>query len=468
MKKNLIASYLQGIRDENANSESYSTILRYFWPEFIAALALYSILNLLDARFIADLKSTTMYATLGVTNGLYHFIVKIAEGMSVGAVIICGQYNGAKKYTDVGAAFVQTFWMIAMIGICFAGFLYTAAPWIYVWYGATPNMVALGAPFLRLRAVGVLFMFLYFGCIAFLRGIKNTRTPMLIYMLGGIVFVFFDYVLIFGHFGFPKLGFFGSATASVIQYGLMFVVSLLVLIFNQNYRKYSIKLIEPLRDFKLIKRFFMLSLPIVLDKATMAASYVWLGKMLATMGEASIATFTVVKDMDRVAFLPAIAFAQIITLLSSNNFGSGNIDGIKSNIKKVLFLANIGVAMILFVFYMWRVNFIGLFDQKGDFTATAASVFPFLAPLVFCDVFQIILSGALRGVSDVRTVMWTRLIVCTGLFAPVSYFITHLAIDSLQVKFILIYVTFYLSNAIMSMVYINRFRSGKWLKNMHN
>jgi len=200
----------------------------------------------------------------------------------------------------------------------------------------------------------------------------------------------------------------------------------------------------------------------------MAASYVWLGKMLATMGETSLATFTVVKDMDRVAFLPAIAFAQIITLLSSNNFGSNNIDGIKSNIKKVLFLANIGVGIILIVFYLWRVNFIGLFDQKGDFTATAASVFPFLAPLVFCDVFQIILSGALRGVSDVRTVMWTRLIVCAGLFAPVSYFVTNLAIDSLRVKFILIYVTFYLSNAIMSMVYINRFHSGKWLKNMHN
>lgn len=468
IKKNLFTSYLQGIRDENSNSESYGTILRYFWPEFIAALALYSILNLLDARFIADLKSTTMYATLGVTNGLYHFIVKIAEGLSVGAVIICGQYNGAKQYPSVGLAFVQTFWVISIIGICFSGFLYLAAPSIYVWYGVTADMALLGAPFLRLRAVGVLFMFLYFGCIAFLRGIKNTKTPMYIYMVGGAVFIFFDYALIFGKFGLPQLGFFGSATAGVIQYGLMFTLSLLVLIFNPDYRKYSIKLIEPFQDLKLIKRFFMLSWPIVLDKATMAASYVWLGKMLATMGETSLATFTVVKDMDRVAFLPAIAFAQIITFLSSNNFGSSNIDGIKSNIKKVLFLANIGVGIILIIFYLWRVNFIGLFDQKGDFTEAAASVFPFLAPLVFCDVFQIILSGALRGVSDVRTVMWTRLFVCAGLFAPISYIIANLAIDSLKVKFILIYVTFYLSNAIMSMVYINRFRSGKWLKNMHN
>ena len=148
MKKGLVASYLQGIRDDTNTSESYLTILRYFWPEFIAALALYSILNLLDARFIADLKSTTMYATLGMTNTLYHFIVKVAEGLSVGAVIMCGQYNGAKQYPQAGLAFVESFWAIVVTGFCVSGFLYLAAPAIYVWYGATGPMIALGVPFL--------------------------------------------------------------------------------------------------------------------------------------------------------------------------------------------------------------------------------------------------------------------------------------------------------------------------------
>lgn len=463
MKRGLFSSYIQGITDDTT-SESYAAILRYFWPEFITALALYSILYLLDARFVADLRSTTMYATLGITNTLFHFIVKVAEGMSVGAVIMCGQYNGAKQYTHVGLAFVETFWMIVITGLCFSGFLYIAAPWIYVWYGASPGMLALGVPFLRLRAVSVLFMFLYFGFVAFLRGIKNTRTPMYIFIFGGITFVFFDYTLIFGKIGCPEMGFIGSAMATVIQYGVMFTASILVVLLKKEYRMYSIKLLEPFGNVAMIKRFFMLSWPIVLDKATMAASYIWLGKMVAKMGECAIASFTVIKDMDRFAFLPAIAFAQIITLLSSNNFGSGNIDGIKSNIKKVLFLSNIGVAIALLAFYTWQTSFISLFDQKGEFTDMSSQIFPFLAPLVFCDVFQIILSGALRGASDVRTVMWTRLIVCSCLFVPSSYFISNMAIESVVVKFILIYAMFYLSNAIMSAVYINRFRSGKWRK----
>jgi len=466
IKKGLFSSYLQGILDDTGTSESYGTIMRYFWPEFISALALYSIINLLDAYFIADLKSTTMYATLGMTNTLVHFIVKVAEGLSVSAVIICGQYNGAKAYKQVGQAFTETFWMIALLGLAVSGFLYIAAPWIYVWYGANPQMVSIGVPFLRLRALGILCMFMYFALAAFLRAIKNTKTPMHIFMLGGLVFIFFDYALIFGKFGFPQLGFTGSAMANLIQYGVMLLAAILVIVFNQDYRIYSVDLLKPFKEPAMIKRFFILSWPIVLDKATMAASYIWLGKMMAKMGECGIASFTVIKDMDRVAFLPAIAFAQIITFLTSNNFGSGNIDGIKSNIKKVLFLSNIGMSITLIIFYFWRTEFIGLFDKQHEFTSMAASVFPYLAPFVFCDVFQIILSGALRGVSDVRTVMWTRLVVCFGLFMPASYVISTLPIESLAVKFILTYGMFYLSNAIMSAVYINRFRSGKWMKSV--
>ena len=76
MKDGLIKSYVNGITDTK-NGVSYNRIIRYFIPEFITALVLYSLLYLLDAWFIADLKSTSMFATLGVTNTLLHFIVKV-------------------------------------------------------------------------------------------------------------------------------------------------------------------------------------------------------------------------------------------------------------------------------------------------------------------------------------------------------------------------------------------------------
>lgn len=146
MKKGLLTSYFDGIRDHD-NGEGYGTIVRYFLPEFVTALALYSLLYLLDAWFIAHLKSTSMYATLGVTNTLLHFIVKIAEGLSVGTIVLTGIHNGAGRLEQAGRSFIDAFWVTLLSGAGISALLYVGAPWIYYVYGVPQDMITLGVPF---------------------------------------------------------------------------------------------------------------------------------------------------------------------------------------------------------------------------------------------------------------------------------------------------------------------------------
>jgi putative MATE family efflux protein len=463
MKKGLLASYVSGICD-GLHGESYSRILRLFFPEFITALVLYSMLYLLDAKWIADLKSTSTYATLGVTNTLLHFIVKVAEGLSVGTIILTGKYNGMRDYKEAGRSFVDAFWTTVLVGGAIATLLFFGASWIYKLYGVPDDMVALGVPFLRLRALGVFFTFVYFAFIGFLRGIKNTKTPMKIFISGGVVFLFFDYVLIFGKLGFPQMRLQGSALAGVIQYAFMLFASLCYLLLRKDSvgRKYSIQLFSVFRNRSRIKELLTLSWPVVIDKATLAAAYIWLGAMIAPMGTFALATFSVIKDLERFAILPAVAFAQVVTLLISNDYGEQDWEGIKSNTKKIVFMTSIMVMGILLVFSLWPKYFIQFFDKNGDFTDLAATIFPILSVLVFFDLLQLILSGALRGAANVKTVMMTRLIVCLFCFVPVSYILSRIPIEDIIVKFVLVYGSFYIGNALMSIVYINRFRSEEW------
>ena len=365
-------------------------------------------------------------------------------------------------FKEVGRATMYAFWVTFVLGLLIAIFLYVGAPLIYSWYGMSQEIAALGVPFLRLRAIGVFFMFMYLAFIGFLRGIKNTKVPMQIFAYGIVVFVLLDYVLIFGKFGFPALGLQGSALASVIQYAFMLAAVLAYITLNKDVRRYSIELFAPINDGKYAKRLLMLSWPVVIDKALLAAAYIWLCKMISPMGTCAVATFCVVKDMERFAFLPAIASAQVITFLVSNDVGIGNWDGIKSNIKKIIFIASILVFSILLLFSLWPKQVIQLFDKKNDFTGFAARVFPFLSVLAFFDLLQLILSGALRGASDVKTVMMVRLVVLLGYFVPLSYLISQWQTQDQILKFILIYSSFYLGNALMSIVYINRFRGQEW------
>lgn len=461
MKRSVITSYISGLRDLS-HGESFLKILKYFFPEYITALLLYSALHLIDAYFVGNLKSTSTYATIGVTNTLLHFIIKIAEGFSVGSIVLTGQYNGAKDYKSVGHTFANTFWVTCILGTTIALALYIGAYWIYYFYGVSDKMIGIGIPFLRLRAFGIFFTFIYYGFIAFLRGIKNTKIPMYTTIFGALVFLFFDYALIFGKFGFPQLKLQGSALATIIQYIVMLSVAAFAVLYNSDNKKYSINLFSPVSTWSSVKRLFSLSWPVILDKSTMAIAYIWLGAMLAPMGTAVIACFTVIKDLERIAFLPAIACAQVITLLVSNDFGAANFDGIKSNIKKVIFVASVFVFLTLFILLLSPKFFISLFDHKNSFTDLATRVFPILSPLVFLDLIQLILSGAMRAIGHGKVVMWTRFAVVFGVFFPISSYISKMPISDNGMKFVLIYGIFYICSIFMNLVYINKLRSDSW------
>lgn len=462
MKKGLLSFCIDAVWPLSGSGESYRTILRYFYPEFITSLVLYSLLSLLDARFIAELRSTTMYATLGVSAVLIHFITKCAEGAAGSITILSGQYNGVGLKDKAGQAFVDAFWVIMALGFAVAAALYFGAYYVYALLGVSGKMIHLGVPFLRVRAIGIFFMFVYLACVAFLRSFKNTKTPMQIFIVGAVFFVIFDYMLIFGVAGMPRLGLLGSAWATLIQYLVMCVLMIGYILFDRECRAYSVALFKPTGGLGYVTKIMALSWPMIIDKATVAAVYLWLNAMIAPMGKYALASYGIIREMERFAFLPAIAFAQIITFLVSNDFGRQNWDGITNNIKKVILLAGVTVFGILLVFSLMPAVFIGLFDQKHAFTAFASSVFPLLSILVFFDLVQLVLSAALRGAGDVKIVMWTRVFVVIGFFCPVSYLFSWLPITDQGVKFFFIYAIFYVGSALMSLVYLLRFRSGAW------
>ncbi|HLJ31986.1 MAG TPA: MATE family efflux transporter [Candidatus Babeliales bacterium] len=461
MVKNLISRYFHEIYT-GAKGEKYSTLLRYFLPEFITNFLLYALPFWLDSAFIASLDSMETYATLNVANSFLHFIIKVGEAFSVGTIVLSGQFNGQNSFEDAGRTLRDAFWITTLLGIVFGSIFFFGASTIYRWYGAPEEIVKIGVPFLQLRAVGVLCMFIYLALVGFLRGIKNSRTPMKIFIFGSIIFIFFDYVLIFGKWGFPAIGLQGSAMATIIQYSSMMVIALAYILFNKKNQKYRISLFSGLTDISYIKHLVVISLPVMIDKGIMAYAYIWLGSMIASIGTHGLAAFGVVKDMERFAFLPALAFAQIITFLSSNDSATQNWENIKINIKKVVLLASGMVVFILAIFIYHCDYIVTIFDKKGNFSPLAMQAFPILSIFIIFDLLQLILSGALRGAGNVHIVMVVRFVTCFCYFIPVSKALSLWHFENETVKFILLYGSFYLGNALMSIWYIKRLRSEHW------
>lgn len=443
------------------SGERYTTILGYFFPELITAFLVNSLLGLVDATFIGHLKSTTLFVALGATTSLLHFVKKVTEGISVGTIILCGQYNGLKRFQDVGAAAISAFWVMIVIGGFVSVSLYFGAHSIFSFYHLSSKTMNAAIPILQLSAISIFLQFLYFALIGFLRGIKNTRLPMNFFVLGGLFFVFFDYAFVFGKCGFPEMGLLGSAIASVIQQSVMLVAALVYIFFNPSMRKYCLGIFSSI-DRKMALDVMRLSWPVMIDKAVVATTKIWLWRLYAPMGKVALASFSVVDKMEQLAFVPAIAFAQVITFLVSNDYSVANWRGIKNNIKKVLFLSSSMVFALLLIFALWPEHVIQFFDVKGRFTWFAGAVFPMISVMVIFDLLQIILAGALRGAANVRLVMMTRVVVYGVLFFPISYFFSLLPLENVLLKFILIYSSFYIADGVMGLVYILWFRRDRW------
>lgn len=436
----------------------YSRILKYFYPECITALILYFLPYFFDCLFICQLKSTSTYAVSGIIDNFLTIFLKIAEGLPIGIVIIAGYYNGQQEYKKAGQAFVDAFWSVIGVGALLSISLYFTVTFVCAFNNFSPEMVKQGIPYLQLKAVSIFFMFVYFSLVGFLRAIKNTFVPMVVFAMGSIVFIGLDYVLIFGKCGFPEMCLMGSATASVVQYIFMCCVMLTYVVCSPKHKVYNISLLHQSFSLERFKHLMLVSLPVVIDKASIAFAYVWLGSCVSHLGLEAKAAFSCIKMMERFAFLPAIACAQVVTFLVSNDLGRGNWVDIHANIKKILIIAMVMVGFILLIGSLWPLWFVEFFDKKGEFGYLVAIIFPALSVLILIDLVQLILSGALRGAGEVQTVMWTRVLVIGCFFIPSTYLIKMIPFQDTAHKMLATYASFLIGNGLMSIVYVYRLR----------
>src|SRR6185436_5859406 len=123
----------------------------------------------------------------------------------------------------------------------------------------------------------------------------------------------------------------------------------------------------------------------LVDKTTMAFAYLWLLKMIRPLGVKGVATFGVIYEMERFALIPALALAQVITFLVSNDIGAQNWHGIIDNIKKIVVMSLGLVCSILLCLSINPARIVHYVDSSHEFTPMAAYIFPLLSILALFD-----------------------------------------------------------------------------------
>jgi len=458
VEKNLVENSTQ-----NASSESYKTLFEYWFPEVVSLTLLIVLPIFIDSWFVASLQSTVVYGALGAATRAIHFLMKFAESIPVASIALIGRHNGAQQLNECGNRLSDALWTTGIIGAFLCGTFFFGAEWVYRFLGVPEHMIPVGLTYLRVQAITIPFMFLFQAFMGFFKGIKNTKTPLFINITTIVLFIITDYLLIYGFWRIPPLWLTGSALATLVRYVAANILAVGVLFFSSTYKPYInnqlLRAINPPEVLRLLK----LSIPVVIDKGMLALAVVWLGKMIAVGGEATLASSEIIRNIDRWGLISGLAFAQIITFIVSNNIGQQNIEAAKRNLFRILGIALCFTAAATILLNLNLSFFTTRLDPNHTLDIFIKPTAYLLTLFLSIDVIQIIFAAALRGAGDVKRVMWVRSVACLGFFLPTTYIISLIPGVPMDVKFVTMYTLYYATTAIMAILFYLRIRGTSWL-----
>ena len=310
--------------------------------------------------------------------------------------------------------------------------------------------------FLKIRIFGLPFLYLFQMGNAFLVASLNSRYLMIAFIAEAAVNIIFDYFLIFGHAGFPAMGFNGAAVASVIAECTGMLVVFGVLIITQLKKKYG--LLNTLKYNKQIsKQILQVSLPLVAQYVISVTTWLVFFLLLEGKGVNAKAISNVMRNVFGIAGVFIWAFASTCNTMVSNLMGQKREDEIIYAITRIMYWSIGFCAVPVLILNIFPEIFFSLFGQSETFIQEGISVIRMVSlGMILMSIANIWLNGV-TGTGKTKMNLKIELVAITLYLGYTLYF--------MKVNYISLAMAwsneFVYWTAIFTMSFLY-LRSGKW------
>lgn len=189
-------------------------ILRLAWPAFLALVA-EPLFVLSDAVIVGHL-GTPELAAAGIAGALMTTLVGLCVFLAYGTTASVARRVGAGDTAGALAGGIDGLWLAVAIGLPVTVAAWPLAPTLVRLLGASDQVAGPAADYLRIAAVGTTPLLLMLAATGVLRGLQDTRTPLVAAVAGTVLNIILNVVLVYGVGTFDGLGLLGSALGSVL------------------------------------------------------------------------------------------------------------------------------------------------------------------------------------------------------------------------------------------------------------
>ena len=275
-------------------------------PVFIE-LALVMLLGAVDTVMLSRYSDNSV-AAVGLDNQLMSLIFLVYQFFSMGAAILCAQYIGAgmrKRLVQVvGMALVVNL----LLGMAVSALLFFYAEHLLILMGLRPELMGDGLVYLKLTGVLSFFQALSLTFSASLRSADKVVWPMAVTGIVNVLNILGNYVLIFGHWGFPQLGVEGAAIATAASRAVSMVL-LAIVHFRVHIPRFPLSYFRPI-PWKELRNLLKIGIPAMSENISYSLSQVVITYFINQISNEALAARTYCANMIMFVYLFCLSITQ--------------------------------------------------------------------------------------------------------------------------------------------------------------
>ena len=332
------------------------------------------------------------------------------------------------------------------------------------------EVVDLAIPYLDIIAISIIPLVIFEALKRFSDGLSNTKHPMYATIVANIINVAINYLLIFGSFGFPKLGIIGAGIGTLISRLIMVIFLWIIFTKNKRFKLYVTEIKFKITNIKIFKKITDIGLPSafqMLFEVGIFTAAIW---MSGVLGKNYQAANQIAFNLSAMTFMVGIGLGVAATIRVGNQKGLFDFVALRKiafSIFLLTVLIEIIFALMFFILKDWLPTLyldtenISKTIENGEVILIASKLLLIVALFQIFDGLQVVILGALRGLQDVKIPTLITFIaywligfpICfyLGLYTPLkSIGIWIGLLISLAVSSILLYLRFnYLSKKLI-------------------
>lgn len=376
--------------------------------------------------------SQDILAVMAVAGIYFLTLVMIGYGLANGLLMLMSRKAGLEDKKSLGVVFTNGVTAGFFITISLMLLSYLMAPLIFEQFIHEPKVKVLAQQFIKIRLWGLPFIVLsQIGNQLFLATGKSSKI-----IIGSltqtVVNVFFDYVLIFGHFGFAELGILGAAYASVIAEIMYFFVIFIQIQFQYFFKQFSINYFSNI-DFSIIKNIFYTSSPLMLQNFLSIAAWEVFIIFVEHTGKINVAISQLLRSVFGMVGIATWALGSTCNSMVSNLIGQQKLDEVFPLVKKIILLS-FGCSFIFGVFMLsFPTQFLGVLTNDTAIIEQGVAPLRVVVLAIWLLSFSLILFNAVLGTGNTKANLYFEL-MAIFIYLVYIYFVIEVGHSSLVIS----------------------------------